>query len=124
MKKKEFSSFLPLIDLDASGKSPNAFLDGTVTSFGDYEECIFNVPDGKFCMVKDFIQGPRIDDWKVVKNRLPIDEPKKINLKDVVIFKDSQMAYGLCLPASCANNDFVELSKIGQYQQFVDCPNN
>lgn len=102
-------------DVDASSKTPSGFLEGTQSSFGDYDQCINLIKGAKYCMIKTHALGPPVDDWKLIEEsrRYP-DAVKKINLKGVTVFKDSQYATGLCLPDVCSDSDFYALSKMGE----------
>lgn len=102
--------------LDSSAKTPSAHLDGTLTSYGDFDQCLelSAVEDRgqkymtQYCTVPVSQLGPQVSDWdqfeeEAVLKRL--DEPKKIRLKDINIFKDHAHLYGLCFPSTCSVDD-------------------
>ena len=103
--------------LDSSAKTPSAHLDGTFTSYGDFDQCLelsFDQDQGderyttQYCTVPVSQLGPRVNDWDQLQEeaiRERVDEPRKIRLKAVSIFKDHAHMYGLCLPSTCSVDD-------------------
>lgn len=94
--------------VDSSGKIPAAFLDGTVTSPGDYDECIgIKGQDdgdiyGKYCMVDMFPHGYEQD-----KRRTD----GKVSLSSMRHFTQSAYYFGLCFPNACSPSDVRGLVK-------------
>jgi len=98
---RNHSSTSFIIVIDSSGKTPTAFLEGTVTSLGDYDECLaISSPGadikGKYCLVDIFPMG--------YKNR-ERRKDGKVSLNSMQYFKASAYYFGLCFPSSCSEND-------------------
>lgn len=103
--------------LDSSAKTPSAHLDGTFTSYGDFDQCLelsATQDEGdekyttQYCTVPVSQLGPEVDDWDQFEEEAILkkaDEPRKIRVKGINIFKDHAHLYGLCLPSTCARND-------------------
>lgn len=107
--------------LDSSAKVPQAFLDGTVTGFGDFDECLaIESPDNafapKYCMVDVF---PRVD---------LAPEKGKISFGQSIMFKGessekmtccncdhigSSYFFGLCVPDKCSTQDVRKIVRQG-----------
>lgn len=111
MDQIDFSSNCYLIAvLDASSKAPAGILDGTLSSFGDYDQCLQvksdNVKlgfDGQHCMVKlssdtDKSSPSEIDTF--IRDKLPVYEYFYLNL-------------ALCLPSTCSVQDVSALVNQG-----------
>ncbi|KAI1298484.1 hypothetical protein HDE_04186 [Halotydeus destructor] len=93
--------------LDASGKTPAAFLEGTVSSFGDYDECLDisshntdGAISGKYCMVDIFPRRPKKD---LTPGRISLATPQHFNASAYYI--------GLCFPSACTVPDVRVLVK-------------
>lgn len=102
--------------LDSSAKTPAAFLESTVSSIGDYDECLavssggqvegqFN---GKYCMVDMFAQGPPSDSYDV----RPLNG--QLIVKSLPIFRDSSFIFGLCFPSTCQESDVRQFVAFGE----------
>lgn len=103
--------------LDSSAKTPSAHLDGTFTSYGDFDQCLeLSADEGnvheeyrtQYCIVPVSQLGSQVNDWDQFQEQMileRLDEPRKIRLKAVSIFKDHAHLYGLCLPSTCSVND-------------------
>lgn len=88
--------------LDASSKSPSGFLKGTISSFGDYDECLDISQNefepkflGKHCMVELDIETVPFTESVIntyIRQNIPIIDMLKPN-------------FGLCIPSTCASSD-------------------
>ena len=99
-----FLSIHIFIVLDASSKSPSGLLDGSVTSFGDFDQCLaMKTPEnvfpsfvGKYCSIEMSVvtEGEHfagnISD--VLRTRIPA-------------FGFSNLQFGLCLPSLCSEKE-------------------
>lgn len=92
--------------IDSSGKIPPGFTDGTVTSLGDYDECIeiksptVDDVEGKYCLIDIFPIG--------YKNRAKRTDGK-ISLNSMQYFNASAYYFGLCFPSKCSTSDVKKL---------------
>lgn len=93
--------------IDSSGKVPPGLLDGTVTSFGDFDQCLAvsartpNSFSGKYCPVK-FL--PHVDRKTqeldlFVENKIPIFEYYTLHV-------------GLCVPSTCSESDVFQIFNV------------
>lgn len=113
--------------ISSSARSPTAHLDGTVTSFGDYDQCLdlsMKFPNGlehvsgKYCVVPVSILGPPVDDWELFQRLWKLsrkDKPRIVSLKEINIFKEHSHFYGLCLPSTCSVHDIKAIATIGKF---------
>lgn len=92
--------------IDSSGKIPAGFTEGTVTSLGDYDECLeiaspkADDVQGKYCLVDIFPMG--------YKNRTKRTDGK-ISLNSMQHFNASAYYFGLCFPSKCSTQDVKKL---------------
>lgn len=103
--------------VDASSKSPSGVLDGTVTSFGDYDECLDIESKGtrprlfgKHCMANFKFDKKELSNLNIsrrVLDRSPVFEHYFLNV-------------GLCLPSTCRTEDIEKIIKHGMYPLLVD----
>ena len=103
--------------VESSAKTPPAHLDGSISSFGDYDQCLdIAIEQSKhgvdiesqYCIVPLSILGPPVDDVKLFQEQAllhKLDKPRKINLKAINIFKDHTHFHALCLPSACSIAD-------------------
>lgn len=96
--------------IDSSGKTPAAFLEGTVTTLGDYDECLAikgttdEVGDifGQYCMVDVFPMG-----YKNGRRRTD----GQVSLNSMQFFNASAYYFGLCFPSQCSTDDVRNIVK-------------
>lgn len=107
LKCLEFSFFTVI---ESAGKLPPGFLESTVTSFGDYDECLAiesndeeNVV-GQYCMTDIFPIGKNEDEYR----------KKVIYLKSLPLFKGSPFLIGLCFPTACSFKDIKFITNEGK----------
>lgn len=107
LKCLEFSLFAVI---ESAGKLPPGFLESTVTSFGDYDECLAIESNdeenivGQYCMTDIFPIGKDEDEHR----------KKVIYLKSLPLFKGSPFLIGLCLPAACSFKDISFIANEGK----------
>ena len=107
MKCLEFSFFAVI---ESAGKLPPGFLESTVTSFGDYDECLAIESNdeenivGQYCMTDIFPIGKDEDEYR----------KKVIYLKSLPLFKGSPFLIGLCLPTACSFKDIKFITNEGK----------
>jgi hypothetical protein len=90
--------------LDASAKIPSSFLESTVTSLGDYDECLSITNHdyiGKYCMVDVFPLRPQEHTWK----------PELLHLGKYSFFNGTAYFFGLCFPSTCSKSDVRSLTQ-------------
>ena len=105
--------------MESAGKFPPAFLESTVTVFGDYDECLaIESKDeanvfGQYCMVDMFPVGNNEDQYR----------GKEIYLKSIPLFKGTGFLVGVCFPANCTSNEVRVLTSEGvlALQHFSNC---
>ena len=94
--------------VDSSGKTPSGFIESTVTSLGDYDECIeLKSPpkddvQGKYCLIDIFPIG--------YKNHQQRNDGK-ISLNSMQHFNSSAYYFGICFPSKCSVQDVRTLVK-------------
>jgi hypothetical protein len=101
--------------LDASSKSPSGLLDGTLTSFGDYDQClemktgddVFPAFVGKYCSIEMTVITKGEHFWGNIS---------KIIEKGIPAFGSSNLQFGLCFPSLCTENDIEILLKKSRYK--------
>lgn len=91
--------------IDSSGKTPTAFLEGSVTSMGDYDECIGSKsPNGEvsgmYCMTDIFPMG--------YKGKIPRSDDR-VSLNSMQHINDSAYYFGQCWPNGCSGRDIKNL---------------
>ena len=92
--------------IDSSGKIPAGFTEGTVTSLGDYDECIelkspvVDDVQGKYCLIDIFPIG-----YKNGAKRAD----GKISLNSMQHFNASAYYFGLCFPSKCSTQDVKQI---------------
>ena len=96
---------LPFKYLDSSARASSAFLEGTVSSFGDYDQCLdITVEDdpglqGQYCLVKFSIDKEKKSSLKIISE-----------LKNVIpIANFYHPLHGLCIPSSCSRQDLIKM---------------
>lgn len=97
--------------LDAAAKTPPAFIESTVASFGDYDECLAvkgtdndgNDINGAYCMVDLFASGKRTG-----------YHDENINFANVHAFERSPTYFGHCMPSQCSPHDVKQLVSDGE----------
>lgn len=97
----------PFRFLDASGKLPSGLLDGTITSLGDYDECLAITSHvrnefihGAYCLVR-FTKSDIIQEKQ---------SPLEHELAEVLsLYNTFTLNIGMCLPSSCTENDIRSL---------------
>lgn len=115
----------PFRFLDASAKLPSGFLDGTVTSLGDYDECLDitshvkdDLIEGAYCMVR-FTKATATTTSSSSTSPPPSNittstasEASAIQneLADgLALYNTFTLNIGICLPSSCNENDIRSL---------------
>ncbi|KAL1473078.1 hypothetical protein MTO96_022564 [Rhipicephalus appendiculatus] len=122
--------------IDASGKLAPGLLDGSLTDFGDYEECLsVAVPDassedgallfrGQYCMVKSrppLPPKPRLvtKHFAAVNLTLfPENSVMRELAKDAGTFFTTTARTGLCMPSVCSKEDVEAIAKNGTAERF------
>ena len=90
--------------LDASAKMPNSLLDSTVTSLGDFDECLAiqtNGHIGKYCVVDLFPLRPEEHVWR----------PNILHFGKYSFFNGTSYFFGLCFPSTCSENEVRSLTR-------------
>ncbi|KAI1303712.1 hypothetical protein HDE_02212 [Halotydeus destructor] len=91
--------------IDSSGKTPSAFFESTITSIGDYNECLdIRAPsfDGQYCMPDLFpLKTKRQHTTWPGPSRQERAASGRVNLGDIAVFKGMSFNFGLCVPSSC-----------------------
>lgn len=112
--------------LDASGKLPTGFLAGTLTSLGNYDECVeidVNQPKvkvkGQYCLIEII---PPLPKWRPYMSlHFPVPELRNISAPDTVAgfitgfvhnFYIVSIKTALCTPATCSKEDVDKLLQI------------
>lgn len=124
----DFISFLflfsPSVDkystvLDAAGKIPSGLLEGTLSSVGDYNQCLDiqspyseNINSqqfrGKYCFLRPIVPHPRGKVKIPLDHSLPFNIP--ISLADDIsdalyFFNRSLINIGICIPSTCSADE-------------------
>lgn len=111
--------------LDASAKTSSGFLVGTVSSFGDYDQCLNintqeegnNLPTGQYCTIKLEFQ---FGEENSTNNEL--SSIQSLVMNRVPMFNYYYKQIGLCLPSACSVDDvnlIIEQSKLKYWFYFV-----
>ena len=94
------------IVLDASSKSPSGILEGTITSYGDFEECLSIVPPNvglqfvpKYCMI-ELVPNPKFEHVGNITNYIQSTIP---------IFGVTKMQFAICFLSLCSESDISKL---------------
>ena len=90
---------------DAGSKSPSGILDGTLTSFGGYDQCLaIDSHDmvGKYCSIQ----------LRHVSGRRGSFEIDDLLSRSVPSFTHVYLNMGLCVPSACSPGDVKSLMKI------------
>ena len=87
--------------IDSSGKTPPAFLQGTVTELADYDECVDIIStdetvNGMYCMTDIFPMG--------YKGKIPRTDGQ-VSLNSMQHINNSAYYFGLCFPDGCNSED-------------------
>lgn len=97
--------------IDSSGKTPSGFIDGFITSLGDYDQCLaistsspIGAIDGKYCLVDVFPLA--------YNSSLPEERRSKISLNKMHHFRKSAYYFSICLPSQCTPSDTRSLFKL------------
>ena len=92
--------------LDSSSKTPSNFLGGSVSSFGDFDQCLQtssefekNNFNGKYCTFK---LGPD-------KNIITTREIDKVFQEQYPVFAYYYIQQAICLPSTCDDQDAINL---------------
>ncbi|XP_022241743.1 nose resistant to fluoxetine protein 6-like [Limulus polyphemus] len=144
---EEFRSFLQdLVQMktwafemfDASGKPPGGLLEGTVTAFGSFDQCLRiwvpkrylgpnnGVMQGQYCSVH--FQPPLPSRERYDTALKTFDLFSNISSKDNLLYELGQHAqyftfiayrFGICVPSSCTREDVTKVAKkIGEHLDF------
>ncbi|GBN67188.1 hypothetical protein AVEN_121900-1, partial [Araneus ventricosus] len=114
--------------LDASAKLPSGVLDGTLTDFGDYDQCLAVEKldnkkkvqfTGQYCVVEAAPLLPskphRVQFKTVVLDVTNFTHPDSV-LADFAsnanMFYLMKLRLGLCLPSTCSVSDVQEVAKL------------
>ncbi|KAH9511887.1 hypothetical protein DERF_010311 [Dermatophagoides farinae] len=107
------------IVLDAAGKIPSGLLEGTLSSVGDYNQCLEiksprsqneNLKQfrGKYCFARPIVPHPR---GKIIINKdrsLPFGIPTSLidEISDALyFFNRSMINIGICIPSTCTADE-------------------
>ena len=91
--------------LDASSKTGHGLIGGTITSFGDYDQCLqteANGFQGKYCSFK----------FTLEPNHSAINSNREIDqflLTKVPLFDWFYLHQSVCLPSTCTDQDSAEI---------------
>lgn len=100
--------FCSLADLDTSAKPPPALLQGSVSSFGDYDECLEinshlldrdHITSGQYCLVRFSIHSGKSSRLQVTNHLLDLHP----------IADYYYPLHGLCIPSGCSRDDLQTL---------------
>lgn len=95
--------------LDASGKTAAGILDGTVSSFGDYDQCLnvgavtTSAVHGKHCMIK-----MQYDDGDLWPDEPPMQVDTAVKAK-IPVFAYYYVNTALCVPSDCNTRDIATI---------------
>lgn len=100
-------TILLIPDIDSSGKTPAAFLEGTVTSLGDYDQCLAITDEaldgskniGQYCVLKLKIRKETLASSRVGERIDQIVPPCDY----------FEPLFALCLPSSCNQEDVKKI---------------
>lgn len=103
--------------LDASGKTPPSLFKASITSMGDYDQCLdVSTSDftGMYCMPDLF--PPRlkvtVNEWRDA--RVEHAKEPQVNLAHMSAFKDYAFCFSLCLPSTCTASEVRNLLASGE----------
>ncbi|KAI1293527.1 Nose resistant to fluoxetine protein 6 [Halotydeus destructor] len=92
--------------VDASSKSPSGILGGTVTSFGDYDQCLEMESEdvkprffGKYCMVNFKTERAALGSLNISRHLH----------KQVPVYDYYNLNFGFCIPSTCRPIDLKKL---------------
>lgn len=97
--------------IGSAGKMPAAFLESTVTSFGDYDTCLSIGNENKakiitkYCMVDMFPIGKDFERYSAVRD--------KIYLRSIPVFVGTPLYMSFCVPAACNSEDIRTVTSAG-----------
>ena len=87
--------------VDAGSKSPSGLLDGTLSSYGDYDQCL-EITDrdfvGKYCVIEL--------KHEVKNDALEIDQ---LISQSVPSFRDVNLNQGICFPSTCSDHEILNI---------------
>lgn len=109
--------------IDASSKTPAGVLDGTLSSYGDYDQCLALGHDARFvapfagqhCMIK-LDPNFKSNNNNMHRSLLQIERSLE---KTLPIFEYYYINVGLCVPASCSVEDVSSLVTRSEYHKII-----
>ena len=101
--------------IDSSGKTPTSFMRSTITSFGDYDECIsikdtLNNLVGKYCAFDIFANHAA----NVSKSGTNTIGNSTFLLTQVPVFKGVPFIHSICLPSQCSQIEIRQMLSTGK----------
>lgn len=112
------------IVLDSNGHFPSGLLSGTLTSLGDYDQCLSvrnNQYDilGKYCLLKLRPSLPKKQKVVTFKNRfINLNGTRLQNswidnniVEQMYSFYFYHIINGICVPSSCSENDILLMAQ-------------
>ncbi|KAI1303711.1 Nose resistant to fluoxetine protein 6 [Halotydeus destructor] len=107
---------LILTVIDSSGKTPSALFESTLSSFGDYNECLdINTPSftGQYCMPDLFpVKTKRQHATWPGPSRKERAASGRVNLGDIAVFRGLSFNFGLCVPSTCTAGEIRNILAI------------
>jgi hypothetical protein len=92
-------------------------LDGTLTSFGDYDECLYlksrDVSPafvGKYCSIEMSLE---------LDGKQSAENISRLMKERIPVFGSSNLLLGLCLPSLCSNHEIEKLIKTSGYNNDI-----
>ncbi|GFT86830.1 NRF domain-containing protein [Trichonephila clavipes] len=124
--------------IDSSTKFPSGVLDGTLSDFGDYDQCLNIVKEdnrkrvqftGQYCVVEAAPLLPpmphRVQFKTVVLDVSNFSQPDSV-LSDLAsninMFYLMKLRLGLCMPSTCSVTDVQEIAKLGPKREIRRSP--
>lgn len=102
-----FSTLFPVID--ATGTIPAGLFEGTLSDFGDYDECLSLRSTANY--TNPFMRGKHC----IIKLKLYASASKQLHLEDSFLVKnDFSLNIGLCLPSICSADDIRQVLVKGE----------
>ncbi|XP_067139818.1 nose resistant to fluoxetine protein 6-like [Centruroides vittatus] len=113
--------------MDAMGKPPSGILDGTMTTFGAYDECLRikaleDRPDkskilfkGQYCVIEGRPKmPPKPHERQLTRQLIDVKNVNSSNLfnsmlKYSFVFHFMKLRYGICIPSTCSKLDLQNI---------------
>ena len=118
------NNFINSTVLDANGHFPSGLMSGTLTSLGDYDQCLsvedieYNIR-GQYCLLKAKSELPPKKKVITFKDRfLTLNGTELHNtwidkhlVKNLYNFYYFSVTNGICVPSACSQSDLVGLAQ-------------